>query len=213
MQHTTVTISAGNNKTARIQGARQLGVQPDEVKVVQVDETTYSVSIKNMPGQFEITVQEDKMGAVIETITPPLDNGKPVTVEDIEHALADLGIIFGINKEVIKNIVCEVVDTVTPRNNIQVAAGEPAKAGKDGRIDFKIGQDAVNKDPNANTMVKPGQIIAVRISAGKGTLGKNIFGEEVPSIRGNEVDFAQETMLRSAKTVIHLSLKYTVRQS
>ncbi|MGD2150418.1 MAG: FapA family protein [Desulfobacterales bacterium] len=190
MQHTTVTISAGNNKTARIQGARQLGVQPDEVKVVQVDETTYSVSIKNMPGQFEITVQEDKMGAVIETITPPLDNGKPVTVEDIEHALADLGIIFGINKEVIKNIVCEVVDTGTPRNNIQVAAGEPAKAGKDGRIDFKIGQDAVNKDPNAKTMVKPGQIIAVRISAGKGTPGKNIFGEEVPSIRGNEVDFA-----------------------
>ena len=39
-------------------------------------------------------------------------------------------------------------------------------------------------------MVKPGQIIAVRISAGKGTPGKNIFGEEVPSIRGNEVDFA-----------------------
>ncbi|MBW1959364.1 MAG: DUF342 domain-containing protein [Deltaproteobacteria bacterium] len=190
MQHTTVTISAGNNKTARIQGARQLGVQPDEVKVVPVDEKTYSVSIKNMPGQFEITVQEDKMVAVIETITPPLDNGKPVTVEDIEHALADLGIIFGINKEVIKNIVCEVVDTGTPRNNIQVAAGEPAKAGNDGRIDFKIGRGAVNKDPNANTMVKPGQIIAVRISAGKGTPGKNIFGEEVPSIRGNEVDFA-----------------------
>jgi uncharacterized protein (DUF342 family) len=190
MQHTTVTISAGNNKTARIQGARQLGVQPDEVKVVPVDETTYAVSIKNMPGQFEITVQEDKMGAVIETVTPPSDNGKPVTVEDIEHALADLGIIFGINKGAIKNIVSQVVDTGTPRNTIQVAAGEPAKAGKDGRIDFKIGQDAVNKDPNANRMVKPGQIIAVRISAGKGTPGRNIFGEEIPSTRGNEVDFA-----------------------
>jgi hypothetical protein len=190
MYHTTVTISAENNKTARIQGARQLGVQPDEVKVVPVDETTYAVSIKNMPGQFKITVREDKMGAVVETITPPSDHGKPVTVENIERALADLGIVFGINKEVIKTIVSEVVDTGMPRNNIQVAAGEPAKPGKNGRMDFKIGQDAVNKDPDANIMVKSGQIIAVRISAGIGTPGTNIFGEQVPSSRGNDVDFA-----------------------
>jgi hypothetical protein len=190
MQHTTLTISAGNNKTARIEGARQLGVDPDDVKVVQVDEATYDVSIKNMPGQFEITAREDKMGAVIETITPPLGNGKPVTVEDIEQALADLGIVFGVNKETIKNIVSEVADTGTHRNDVQIAAGEPPKSGQDGRIDLKIGQDAVNKDPNANRIVKPGQIIAVRISAGKGTPGRNIFGEEVPSSRGNEADFA-----------------------
>jgi uncharacterized protein (DUF342 family) len=190
MKHTTVTVSAENNNTARIEGARKLGVQSEEVKVVQVDDTTYAVSIKNMPGQFEITVQEDKMSAIIETITPPLDSGKPVTVEDIEHALADLGIIFGINEEIIKNIVSEVMKTHTPRNNIQIAAGEPAKTGKDGRIDLKIGQDAVNKDVNANWIVKPGQIIAVRMSAEKGIPGRNIFGEEIPSSRGKEVDFA-----------------------
>jgi uncharacterized protein (DUF342 family) len=190
MQHTTVTISAENDNTARIKGARQLEVRPDEVEVVRVDEATYAVSIKNMPGQFEITVQEDKMTAAIETLTPPIGSGKPVTIEDIEHALADLGIIFGINKDVIKNIVSEVVDTGAPCKNIQIAAGEPAKAGKDGQIDLKIGKDAVNKNPNADRMVKPGQIIAVRISAEKGTPGRNIFGEEVPSSRGNDVDFA-----------------------
>jgi uncharacterized protein (DUF342 family) len=189
MQHTTVTIPAENDNTARIEGARQLEVQPDEVEVVQVDEATYAVSIKNMPGQFEIAVREDKMGAVIETLTPPLGNGKPVAIEDIEHALADLGIIFGINKDVIKNIVSGVAHTGDPCSNIQIVAGEPAKAGKDGRIDLKIGKDAANKDPNANKMVKPGQIIAVRISAEKGTPGRNIFDEEVPSIRGNDVDF------------------------
>jgi uncharacterized protein (DUF342 family) len=190
MHLTTVTVCAENNKTARIQGARQLGVQPDEVKVVPVDETTYAVSLKNMPGQFKIAVREDKMGAVIETITPPSGRGNPVTLEDIEHALAGLGIVFGVNKKVIETIVSQVVDTGTPFNNIQVAAGEPAKAGQDGRMDFKIGQDAVNKDPDANRMVKPDQIIAVRISAGKGTSGTNIFGEQVPPIRGNDVDFA-----------------------
>ncbi len=190
MQHTTVTISVETDINARIEGARQLGVQPDDVEVVSVDEKTYVVSIKNMPGQFDIAVSEDNMGAAIRTITPPLGKGKPVTVEDIEHALADLKIVFGINKEVVKNIVTEVINTGTPGNNIQVAVGELTKSGQDARIDLKIGQDAVNKNPNANMMVKPGQIVAVRIPATKGTPGRNIFGEEVPAKKGNEVDFS-----------------------
>ncbi|MBU0768331.1 MAG: FapA family protein, partial [Proteobacteria bacterium] len=175
---------------ARIEGARQLGVQPDDVRVVPVDENTYAVSIENMSGQFDIAVSEDKMGAAIGTITPPLGKGKPVTVEDIEHALADLKIVLGIDKEIIKNIVSEVINTGTLRNNIRIAVGESAESGQDGRIDLKIGQDAVNKDPNANMMVKPGQIVAVRIPATKGTPGRNIFGEEVPAKKGNEVDFS-----------------------
>jgi len=190
MQPTAITISAETDKSARIEGALQLGVQPEDVEVVPINEKTYAVSIKNMPGQFDIAVSEDKMGAAIRTITPPLGKGKPVTVEDIEHALADLKIVFGINKDVINNIVSEVIHTGTPRNHIKVAVGEPAKSGQDGRIDLKIGQDAVNKDPNANMMVKPGQIVAVRIPATKGTPGRNIFGEEVPASKGNEIDFA-----------------------
>ncbi len=190
MQLTTVTISAGNSNTARVEGARQLDVQPEAVEVIQVDEATYTVSIKNLPGQFTISVREDKMGAAIETITPPLGSGRPVTVEDIEHALRDLGITFGINKDAIETIVSEVLETGTPRTNIQVAVGKPAETGKDGRIDSKIGKEAVNKDPNANKMVKPGQIIAVRVFAEEGKPGRNIFNEEVPSSRGKEVDFA-----------------------
>ncbi|MBW2603470.1 MAG: DUF342 domain-containing protein [Deltaproteobacteria bacterium] len=190
MQNTTVTVTVKTDQSARIEGARQLGVQPDDVKVVPVDEKTYAVSIKNLPGQFDIAVLEDKMAAAIRTITPPLGNGKPVTVEDIEHALADLNIVFGIEKDEIENIVSEVKNTGTPHNNIRVAVGEPAQSGQDGQIDLKIGRDAVNKNPNANMMVKPGQIVAVRIPAEKGTPGRNIYGEDVPAKKGNEVDFA-----------------------
>jgi uncharacterized protein (DUF342 family) len=190
VQHTSVTILADTDENARIEGARQLGVQPEDVEIVPIDEKTYAVSIKDMPGQFDIGVLDDKMGAVIRTITPPLGRGKPVKVEDIEHALADLKIVFGIDKEAVKNTVSEVINTRTPCNNIQVAAGEPAQNGQDGRIDLKIGQNAVNKTPNANMMVKPGQIIAVRIPAAKGSPGKNIFNEEVPDKKGNEADFS-----------------------
>ncbi len=205
MQPSTVTVSVETDKSARIEGARQLGVQPEDVKVVLVDEKTYAVSIKNMPGQFDIAVSEDKMGAAIRTITPPLGKGKPVTVEDIEHALADLKIVSGIDKEVIKNVVPEVINTGTPGNDIQVAVGEPAESGQDGRIDLKIGQDAVNKDPKANMMVKPDQIVAVRIPAAKGTPGRNIFGEEVPARMGNEADFAtgdNVTVTKDGNTIL-----------
>ncbi len=205
MQPSTVTVSVETDKSARIEGARQLGVQPEDVKVVLVDEKTYAVSIKNMPGQFDIAVSEDKMGAAIRTITPPLGKGKPVTVEDIEHALADLKIVSGIDKEVIKNVVPEVINTGTPGNDIQVAVGEPAESGQDGRIDLKIGQDAVNKDPKANMMVKPDQIVAVRIPATKGTPGRNIFGEEVPARMGNEADFAtgdNVTVTKDGNTIL-----------
>jgi len=190
MQPTTVTISAETDQSARIEGARQLGVKPEDVEVVPIDENTYAVAIKNLSGQFDIAVLEDKMGVAIRTITPPLGKGKAVTVEDIENALADLKIVFGINKDVINNIVSEVINTGTPRNDIQVAVGEPAESGQDGRIDLKIGQEAANKDPNANMMVKPGQIIAVRTLATNGTPGRNIFGEEVPAKKGNEADFS-----------------------
>jgi len=50
MQHTTVTVSVETDKSARIEGARQLGVQPDDVNVVPVDEQTYAVSIRSRAG-------------------------------------------------------------------------------------------------------------------------------------------------------------------
>ena len=137
MQQTTITISAETDENARIEGAQQLGVQPEDVEIVSIDEKTYAVSIKDMPGQFDIGVLDDKMGAVIRTITPPLGRGKPVKVEDIEHVLADLKIVFGIDKKAIKNTVSEVINTRTSCNSIQVAAGEPAQNGQDGRIDRK----------------------------------------------------------------------------
>ena len=190
MQKTAVTISESDEKSARIEGAQQLGVQPDEVTIAQVDAATYTVSMKNAPGQLDIVVQEDKMAATIRAIGPPLGNGKPLTVEDVEQTLSNLNIVVGIDKEAIENIVSEVAATGTPRNNILVAAGEPAKKGEDGRIELKIGRDAVNEHPQAQNMVKPGQIVAIKVPATKGMPGRNVLGEEVPAKEGRDIEFS-----------------------
>jgi hypothetical protein len=84
MLKTSVAISATSDEAARIEGALKLGIEPDEVAVEPIDNETYNVSMVNAPGQFDIVLLERKMVATLQIITPPLGNGKPVAVEDIE---------------------------------------------------------------------------------------------------------------------------------
>ena len=44
----------------------------------------------------------EELAAILKTITPPLGDGKPLTTEDVEQALTDLGIVFGIDGEKIR---------------------------------------------------------------------------------------------------------------
>ena len=93
MLKTSVTISSDSDKSARLDGALKLGVGPNEVRVEAIDKDTYEVSMMNAPGQFDIVILEGKMVATLQIIRPPLGNGKPVAVQDIEKALADLKIV------------------------------------------------------------------------------------------------------------------------
>jgi len=153
-------------------------------------ESSNTLSIKCPGSQFDIVIREDKMAASIGAITPPAGNAKPVRVESVEQELADSNIVFGIDKKAIESLVSEVPATGTLRKNITVAVGEPAKAGERARIEMRIGRDAANKDPQAARMVKPGQIVAVKVPATKGKPGRNIFGEEVPAPDGTDIELS-----------------------
>lgn len=191
MPQTAVTISCDNDQTARIQGAEKLGVQPDKVTVKSVDPETYKVTLLDVPGQLDIVVLDRAMNAVIREITPPVGDGRPVSVEDVEKKLADLNVVFGIDKEVIENTVAEVAATGIAQHNVRVAAGKPAKDGVDARIDFKFrlsGEDPEvveasrrrgKLDPTAVTkeMVSEGQVVAVKIPLEEPVDGSTVTGE------------------------------------
>ena len=192
MLKTSVTISSDSDKSARLDGALKLGVEPNEVRVEAIDKDTYEVSMMNAPGQFDILILERHMVATLKIITPPLGNGKPVAVQDFEKALADLKIVYGINREVIENIVSEVADSGNPRENIQIATGEPARDGVDARIEYKFrlnGEDpeiadisrrkgkldaAVRKD-----MFAAGDVLAIKVPLQKPVDGCTVTGETV----------------------------------
>ena len=191
MLKTTVTISSTSDVAARIEGALKLGVEPDEVTVEPIDIDTYDVSMMNAPGQFDIVILEHHMVATLKIITPPLGNGKPVAVQDIEKALADLKIVYGINREVIENIVSEVAETGSPREDIQIVTGEPARDGVDARTEYKFrlnGEDPETADISRQRrkldaaavrkeMFSAGDVLAIKIPPEKPVNGCTVTGD------------------------------------
>ena len=190
MKEISITIELKDEKSALIEGARKLGLSPEELTCRRLDQDSYLVEMKDAPGQFEILVRENKMEAQLKIITPPKGKGKPVTVEDMKQVLVDRGIIFGINAEALREVVSRVAETGVPQGNIVIAVGEPPQASIDGRIEIKVGRDAENKDPQGRSMVKQGQILAVRIPSKKGAQGRTIQGKEIPAKDGKDPDLS-----------------------
>ncbi len=184
-----IRIKSKNRKTALSEGALKLGINPSEVYVSEEDGSSFIVSRINAPGEFELEASDDKMAAVLRVITPSAGSGTPVKDADIEKALSDMGVVYGIDRNAITSAVKEVNETGKIRRNVIIAKGTPPVKGLKAKIELKTGRDAENKDPAASNAVKPGQVTAVKIPAGPGNPGKNIFGKEIPAVPGEDADF------------------------
>lgn len=141
--------------------------------------------------EFSIFVEDNgnKVYAFIQLIT-----GNVVTEEDIYEALKTRGIINGIKRDAIS----DMVKKRRMNEKILIAEGTPAKAGKNGWFEFFVrldlpripaplpdgGVDYVNIE--AFEMVEEGEKIAVYHPAEKGIDGKNVFGEVLHANKGIE---------------------------
>ncbi len=184
-----VRIKAKNRKDAIAEGAERLGIDPSKVIILEEANENYLISIIDAPGEYDIEIRDDKMAAILRVITPPTGTGTPAIIEDIEKELSVLGISYGIEHELIRTAVKEVNETGKSQGNITIAKGAPPQKGEKARVEVKVGKDALNKDPKASVMVKPGQVIAIKIPATSGTPGKNIFGEDIPAVQGDDIPF------------------------
>ena len=120
--------------------------------------------------------------------------GNSVSKEDIYDDLSRREIIFGIKHEAIT----EMITKKRMNEKILIAEGIPAQKGADGWFEFFVrldlpripapladgGVDYVNIE--AFEMVDVGEKIAVYHPAGKGTNGKNIYGETIHADNGIE---------------------------
>lgn len=120
--------------------------------------------------------------------------GNRVTEEDIYNELKKRGIVIGIKREAIT----EMIKQRRMNEKILVAEGTPAETGEDGWFEFFVrldlpripaplpdgGVDYVNIE--AFEMVDEGEKLAVYHPAQKGIDGQNIFGEVLHANKGIE---------------------------
>ena len=138
MRPTSITIQEGDEEAARAEGARRLSAGPDEVEVIPESEGSFTIRLKNAPGQVEIKVSSDRMTATITAITPPLAQGAAVSMEDVMQVLANKQVRFGIDRGTIEDTVKRVAASGEPLGNIVVAAGAPPCDGTDAQIQFRF---------------------------------------------------------------------------
>lgn len=180
--------NAGKKEPENVQKTEERGlgaaVLPDEGK-----KAASAMSSQNK--DFSIFIEENgnKAYAYI-----PWVPGNMVTKEDICQDLERRGIVFGIKKDAIDDLI----DQRRMNQRILIAEGIPAKRGKDGWFEWFVRLDlpripAPLEDGSVDyvnieafEMVDEGEKIAVYHKAEPGKKGKNIYGETIHGEYGME---------------------------
>jgi hypothetical protein len=136
---------------------------------------------------FAIRVSDDRMAAFLD-ISAPIA-GAPVSLAEVLAALERQGVVFGIDQEEIRLVLAGQAKCGVTEQGICLARGLAPVAGRDGRMELRVGLGAVNTHVEAADMVRPGQVLAVRVPAEPGIAGRNVLGEEIPARPGEERGF------------------------
>jgi len=170
------------------------------------DDIMVNVSIDKMMASIAFQIYKP---VVLETVTENTssESDKPeenedipeivttVTIEEIHQALKDNGVIFGISNELIQ----EALDEYEPNKKYVVANGMEPTKGPDAYIEYiakhevgttpeELDHGKVNfKELHFVFSVEPGEAVAKKIVAEKGTDGKNVLGEKIDALIGNDI--------------------------
>ncbi len=142
--------------------------------------------------EFSVFVEENGNNAYAHIPWVP---GNVVTKDDIYYDLEKRGIVFGIKKEAIDDLI----DRRRMNEKVLIAEGIPAHKGKDGWFEWFVrldlpripaplpdgGVDYVNIE--AFEMVDEGERIALYHQAEEGTTGTNVYGESIHAEGGVEL--------------------------
>jgi uncharacterized protein (DUF342 family) len=148
---------------------------------------------KKLNSTISVMITPDKMKAFV-TITPP-EGGRMVTIEEILIALKENGVIYGIKKAVLN----EIIEYPVFNEMLCVAEGTAPVNGENGKVEFHFNLDknykpAIMEDGtvdfrslNLIENVKAGQKLCSLVPPKKGTNGRTVLGTDIPAQDGKIV--------------------------
>ncbi|HOO56255.1 MAG TPA: FapA family protein [bacterium] len=143
-----------------------------------------------------VNISKDKLRASVK-VNPDPESETYLSEDDVKKALAGAGVVFGIDE----NELTEIFRYGSFGYFVPVAHGKPPTAGKDAEIDFKFKvkrekyidfeEDEKGKvnfhELDFVQSVERDMPVAVKIPAGKGEPGMDVFGDEIPAREGRDI--------------------------
>jgi uncharacterized protein (DUF342 family) len=207
----TVYPPTGNGRPVRLEDVSKKlsyrGVsQVDQAKVKKIVESSDGKPVlisnqkprPNMEASMVTDVSSDQMKAMV-TLIPAKPGGRDLEVQDIVNSLKSIGVVYGIKEDVIKKYLDE------DRYNVPfpAAEGDPPVNGKNAEIRYHVRTEKSiqfredtsgrvdYKDLDLIENVVVGQLLAEKIPAQPGKMGRNLFGMLLPASDGKDVELKQ----------------------
>jgi hypothetical protein len=146
-----------------------------------------------------VDISPDEMKAIVR-ITPPKIGGRHLETIDVVNALKSYGVVIGF----LENNIKDALMSDRYMQDILAAQGIPPKHGDDARIDFKVNIKKEGFDLKEDTKGKvdfknlnlvenvvAGQILAEKIPAKKGVIGRTLFNRLIDARDGKDIDLKQ----------------------
>lgn len=167
--------------------------ESDELQSPQ-DQQEQPVEEEQKPAGIIVDISRDKMTATIRYDT---NVGRMLpSYEDVQQALTDTGVVFGIDTDAIR----KGIESLSP---FVAAMGQAPKHGENARIErhFDLGikgrpkvdaYDRVDfKNMNLFVLAKKGDLLAVRIPQTQGEPGRDVYGREINARNGKPIPMPQ----------------------
>lgn len=191
------------------------------------DTCTFTVAEKH-DAKLDITMSADKMQAKM-CLTADW-GGKEVTLDEVLAELKTQNIQFGVDSKVIISQL-KTLKITPPGEQLEsvIANGKPAIDGEDAYLERKVSlakerllkpqkrtDDTVDmRDLGKIVMVKPNDLLMVKVPAKQGVKGSDVQGKEIPAKVGKDIklvpgkgtEFDPKSDLRLLATVVGLPIE------
>jgi|GEM_PF-1080377 len=147
---------------------------------------------------IRIDIVEKKMKAMMEIIAPESEAGAEITVQEVIDKLNNEGILFGVNKE----LIAEIIENKRWREKFAGAEGEYPRTGEDAKLEYYFRTDRscrpqITEDGHIDyhelsiiNSVQKDAVLIKKIPAQAGIKGVDLFGAELLPLSGKDINIS-----------------------